>query len=184
VAAGETNGMVGFTGSAQNAHVHLSVRKNGANVDPFAGEAAISGTCQSQNAQQMSSLWSADVRKRLAYRDAEIIQTGFAAATVSPDQAEQGGIAPPAADGPALLFYAWLINMRAGDQLRFRVEGPGGFQAASELPPLERKKATFVGFAGKKRRAERWPAGTYLGVVEVVRAGKVVGQAQDMLKLQ
>jgi murein DD-endopeptidase MepM/ murein hydrolase activator NlpD len=184
VAAGEMLGMVGFSGQAQFAHVHLSVRKDDAIVDPFLGAAAISGTCQGENVPQMSSLWSVDVQKRLAYRDAEIIQTGFAAATVNPDQAEQGGVAPPAADSPALVFYARLINMRAGDRLRFRVEGPGGFQAGNETPPLERNKATFIAFSGKKRTAERWPAGAYQGVVEVVRAGKVVALAENMLKLQ
>jgi hypothetical protein len=183
VAAGETLGMVGFSGQAQFAHLHLSVRKDGAIVDPFLGAAAISGTCQVENVQHISSLWSADVQKRLAYRDAEIIQTGFAAATVSPDQAEQGVIAPPTPDSPALVFYARLINMRAGDRLRFRVEGPGGFQAAQETPPLDRNKATFVAFSGKKRTAERWPAGAYQGVVEVIRADQVVGHAQNTLEL-
>lgn len=184
VAAGAPLGMVGFSGKAQFAHVHLSVRKDGAIVDPFLGAAAISGACQSGDGQQASGLWSPEVRERLAYRDAEIIQTGFAPGPVGPNDAERGGVAPPAADSPALIFYAYLINMRAGDQLRFRVEGPGGFQATGDTPPLDRRKATFVGFTGKKRRAERWPAGAYQGIVEVVRAGKVVAQAQNILTLQ
>lgn len=184
VAVGETLGVVGFSGNAQFAHVHLSVRKDGAIVDPFLGEAAISGVCRGGDNEQASSLWSAEVRERLAYRDGEIIQTGFASGPVSPGDAERGGVPSPAADSPALVFYAHLINMRAGDRLRFRVEGPGGFQAASETPPLDRNKATFIAFAGKKRTAERWSAGAYQGIVELVRAGKAVAEARNMLKLQ
>jgi hypothetical protein len=184
VAAGTQLGLVGFSGSAQFPHVHLSVRKDGAIVDPFLGEAAISGACLSGSAQETSSLWRADAKTQLAYRDATILQTGFAAAPVSTGELEQGEVAPPVADSPALVFYARLINMRAGDQLRFRVEGPGGFQAGSEAPPLDRTKAHFVGFSGKKRTTERWPAGMYRGSVEVMRGRKAVAEAQGALLMQ
>ncbi len=75
-----------------------------------------------------------------------------------------------------LVFYARFINLKAGDVVRLDVRGPGGFNVTNAAKPLDRNKATYLAFAGKKRRAElaRWPSGTYEGRVEVVRGGAVV----------
>jgi Peptidase family M23 len=182
VAAGALLGLVGFSGDAQFAHVHLSVRHNGETVDPFLGE-AISGACLASDTYPPHSLWAPAVRGQLIYRDAVIIETGFAGKPVAPDEAEQGGIAEPLADSPALVFFARIINMRAGDRLRLKAEGPGGYQSGSESEPMSRAKANYVGFTGKKRTGERWPAGLYQGAVEVIRDGAVVSEAKAVLRL-
>jgi hypothetical protein len=183
VAAGAPLGMVGYSGGAQFAHVHLSVRHNGAIVDPFLGE-AIGGACLPPNVQPLSSLWQSGVQAEIGYTDGQIIETGFAAAPVDGPEVEQGGIAAPVADSPALVFYARVINMRAGDSVRMSVEGPGGFQVATPGQPVDRTKAHFIGIAGKKRSASPWPVGAYRGVAEVIRDGAVIGKAEKTLQLQ
>ena len=182
VAAGTPLGLVGFSGNAQFAHLHLSVRQNGKAIDPFLGR-PISGTCLSGDAPIPSSLWTAAVRDQLTYQDATIIETGFAAGPVSPEEAEKGGITPPKPESAALVFYARLINMRQGDSLRFSTEGPGDFSAANDSEPLPRPKAQYVGFIGKKRTGERWLAGLYQGRVTVIRQGAVIGEANAALRL-
>ncbi len=84
-----------------------------------------------------------------------------------------------------MVFFARLVNLRAGDVLRLSVDGPAGFAAANELPPLDRNKAVFVAFAGKKRPAAIavWPDGEYRGMVELLRAGKVVVSHHSRLQL-
>jgi hypothetical protein len=181
VAAGTPLGLVGYSGQAQFAHVHLSVRQNGAVVDPFTGRATKEGFCLGRWVQTTSGLWRNE--ESMVYADAQIIETGFAPAQVGPAEVEQAGIAPPDAGSPALVFYARLINMRAGDGLRFKVEGPGGFQVASTGAPLDRNQAQYVGIAGKKRSGEPWPSGDYRGVVEVIRADTVIGTAENTLRL-
>jgi hypothetical protein len=182
VAAGAPLGMVGYSGDAQFAHVHLSVRREGRNVDPFLGD-GFSGACQTSNALPAATLWGQEVRGQLAYRDAVVIEAGFATGPVTPDTAERGMIPAPGADGPALVFYGRLINLRAGDRLRFAAEGPGGFKAGNESEPMPNPKAHYVGFAGKKRTAERWPAGVYRGTVSVIRDGREVSEATRTLTL-
>jgi hypothetical protein len=174
VGTGTPLGMVGYSGNAQFAHVHLSVTRNGEIVDPFSGEAQ-NGTCRGEAAALSSSLWTAPLRAGLTYADAVIIEAGFAGETVSPNEAEQGAIAAAAATSPVLVFYARLINMRKDDSLRVTASGAGDFKAASDIAPLDRTKAHYVAFAGKKRTGERWAAGRYQGLVEVLRGGKVIG---------
>ncbi len=182
VVAGTPLGLVGFSGDAAFAHLHLSVRQNGRVIDPFLGE-AVSGTCQTEGSSASTGLWAPALREPLAYKDAAVIQTGFADKPVTPPDMEQGGITEPIPGSPALVFFARLINLRPDDRLRLTVEGPGGFKASNESQPLDRAKAQYVGFAGKKRTAERWPAGLYQGAVEVVRGGAVVREAKAVLHL-
>jgi murein DD-endopeptidase MepM/ murein hydrolase activator NlpD len=175
-------GLVGYSGRAQFPHVHLSVRLNGKIVDPFLG-GTISGACRETDQALASSLWSAGLRPQLAYRDGVIIETGFAPGPVGTGDGEAGGIAMPQADSAALVFFARFINLRPGDRLRLTVEGPGNFKAANETKPLDRKKAHFIAFAGKKRRAERWASGLYRGQAEIIRGDAAISQAQNTLEL-
>lgn len=182
VATAAPLGLVGYSGNAQFAHVHLAVRRNGKIVDPFSGEGQ-NGACRAQDAELSSSLWAAALRPGLAYADAVIIEAGFAGGSVSPKDAEQGAIAAPTPTSPALVFYVRLINMRKDDSLRVTASGPGDFKAASNVAPLDRTKAHYVAFAGKKLNAERWAAGRYQGQVEVLRGGKVIGRREAAFDL-
>lgn len=182
VETGARLGLVGYSGEAQFAHVHLSVRRDGRVVDPFLG-AAIDGSCRTSADLPPTALWSAAARDALAYPDAAIIETGFAAGSVSTAEAEQGIIAPAAATSPGLVFFARLINLRQGDALRISVAGPGGFAAEGKVEPLDRDKAQYLAFAGRKLRADRWAAGDYRGEVAVIRAGKVIGEAKGAMTL-
>lgn len=183
VETGAALGMVGYSGAAQFAHVHLSVRLNGQIVDPFLGE-AISGRCLPDAAAAGNGMWATGVIAAQTYPDAAIIQAGFSDAAVSPEQAEAGAVSPAEPGGAGLVFFVHLINMRQGDQVRVSVIGPGKFAAGNESVPLDRYKANYVAFAGKKLRAERWPAGEYRGTAEVVRAGKVIGTTSKALSFQ
>ncbi len=158
VAAGTPLGLVGYSGDAAFAHLHLSVRQNGKAVDPFLGT-SVDGTCVSNGATPAASLWAAGVREQLAYRDAAIIEAGFAASPVSPEQAEQGAIAMPEAQSSALVFYARLINMRSGDSLRLSVgrarrlfgehQGRAASARQSAICRFRRPKANGRSLAGR-----------------------------------
>lgn len=182
VDAGTPLGLVGYSGAATFAHLHFSVRRNGKVVDPFLGE-IVSGTCREDPTLPASSLWRTELRAQLAYRDTPIIETGFASAPLSPDEAEEGEIAQPSATGPALVFFARLINMHEGDELRLAIQGPQGFDASGHVEPLERNKPHFVAYAGKKLRDDRWPSGLYIGTVDLIRNGAVIGTAENSFEL-
>jgi hypothetical protein len=174
VAAGQRVGQVGYSGLAAFAHVHITVRKNGAVVDPFTGApAADPPACQV--AVMETPLWTPEALRALAYHKGEIIEAGFTLGPVSVDDLERkGGSMPrPTATDSAFVFYGRFINLQAGDVVRLTVTGPMAFAVASSAEPLLRAKAVYVAFTGKKLSAARWPGGHYTGVAELIRAGAV-----------
>lgn len=178
VRRGEPIGLVGSSGKAEFAHVHLSVRHNGKVVDPYdggTGAKACAADAAGTMADTPNGLWDAATRDAFPYRNGEIIGTGFAGETLTTERLERDhAVAPPAPNSPMLLLYGRVANMRQGDRLRIALSGPNGFSAVQTTAPVERAKAIYLGFAGKRRTAERWPAGRYTGTVELVRDGSVL----------
>lgn len=170
---GTVLGSVGYSGLAEFAHLHLSVRHNGKAVDPFTGTER-SASCQ-RDPEATSGLWDETVRKAHRYANGEIIAAGFTSMIPDLKQSEiDGGIAMPAVNSPQLLFFARLINLRADDVVTLDVQGPGGFAAQSTSKPLDRNKATWIAYAGKRLKESAWATGTYAGIVRVMRGGAVV----------
>ena len=189
VARGQKLGLVGYSGLAQFAHVHLALRHAGKAVDPFTGSAD-SEQCPAvaeresspgagPSAQAAIGLWDEAASSAFPYRNGEIIGAGFTAEPVSTMQLETDHrAAAPAPDAPTLMVYGRVANMRKGDRLRIIVEGPDGFAVDQTSAPLDRNKAIFVGFAGKRRTGMRWPEGRYTGRVELMREGAVIQSRQ------
>lgn len=172
VKRGEKIGLVGYSGMADFAHVHISVRHDGKIVDPFAPQAA-DGVC-GLNARD-HGLWSPSVAAQFGYRNGEIISSGF---TATPPDLKQldldhTALTPLRTTSPALLFYARFINLLAGDRVRIVVNGPGGPLVEQLSEPLEHNRATYFSYAGKRRRDAPWQAGRYEARAEVIRDGAV-----------
>ena len=173
VAQGDRLGDVGFSGKADFAHVHFSVRHDAKVIDPFLPD-AVDGACR--YGSRSVGLWKPEVSAKFAYKSGEIIGAGFAGAPPSLDGLEKdhGDVVAAAADAPALIFYGRFINLHGGDRLRVVIDGPGGGFTEELTKPLNRNKATYMTFAGKKRTVRAWPPGRYQGRVEIVRDGAVI----------
>ncbi len=172
VKRGDVLGKVGFSGMADFAHVHLTVRKHGVAVDPFAPEAPPE-SCTAGG--RGTSLWQPEVAARLGYRSGVILGSGFTSAP--PDlnrlEADHTALAPLDALSPALIFYARFMNLAAGDRIRFIITGPGGPLIEQVTDPIDRNKATYFAYTGKKRGELLWQQGRYEARAELVRAGAV-----------
>ena len=169
VKRGDKLGEVGYSGKADFAHVHLTVRHDGKTVDPFLPD-AVDGACNGD--AKGPGLWTADAAAAFPYVKGEIIAAGFTSAAVAHDALEvDDAVAPLTAAAPTLLLYARFINLRKGDRVRLTISGPGGPFITQESQPLEGNKATYTAIAGRKLKTERWPAGAYQGKVEIVRDG-------------
>ncbi|MQQ09478.1 peptidoglycan DD-metalloendopeptidase family protein [Epibacterium sp. SM1979] len=169
VAAGTPLGEIGLSGQTQFPHLHLSVRKNGAVVDPFTPEAL--GTSCSQSAD---TLWSDPV----PYTPGGLLATGFSATLPDYDAIRAGTAAAdtlsPAA--PALVFWGYAFGGRLGDQLELQITGPQG-AFISHTEELPKAQSQFFRAAGRRLRETNWPKGEYTGTARLVRAGQVIDQA-------
>lgn len=165
-------GDVGFSGRADFAHIHLSVRHNGKVIDPFTGD-GLTASCR-RTERTAGALWRDEVLKQFPYLGSQIMIVGFAGQAVQHARlVRDHRISAPNSNSKAMVAFARIINLRAGDRVRVRGMGPDGFAVDQITEPLERGKADFSVFAGKKLRKARWAAGTYRGTVEVLRNGQV-----------
>ncbi len=166
IETGQALGLVGQSGAAEFPHLHLTVRHDGKWVDPFAD-----GTSCGQG----QSLWAATDRAELAYRDADVLNTGFAGAPITADDIERGGIAAPGRQSAVMIAYVRAIHLRFGDVQHFVVKGPDGHTLVeSTSPPADHDKAQIQMWIGKKRGSGDWPAGTYSATYMVTRSGRTV----------
>lgn len=179
VTAGAKLGEVGLSGQTEFPHLHLSVRKDGREVDPFAYGAA-PGKCRSGR-----MLWSASARAALAYRSPSVIATGFAAGAVTDAAIEAGSATTPLTVGsPAIVAFVRAIGLEAGDVQELRLIGPSGQVLKQQrAAALDRPKATYFLFTGSNVQAGRWPPGTYAAEYRVVRRGAAALQRRWSVKL-
>ena len=77
-----------------------------------------------------------------------------------------------AKDWPALVVYIWAINLSKGDKIAVTLKGPDRVDVSNSVT-LDRSKAQYLLFTGKRRPPGGWKAGTYEGSVRVTQGGKV-----------
>jgi hypothetical protein len=185
VSRGQKLGEVGFSGAADFPHVHLTVRKNGKELDPFTATSALQA-CNKDGASTQV-LWDEKAAKAFAYVNGEAIQAGFTSdASVSDKVRSSDTTAPavPDATSPVLLFFASFINLKIGDEVVLDVTGPGGFKSGQTVKPLDRDKAAYVAYAGKKRTLPVWPPGLYKGKAWVMRSGQPMAEISRAFELK
>ncbi|MDQ1847634.1 M23 family metallopeptidase [Gemmobacter fulvus] len=164
VLPGTVLGQVGLSGRTEFPHLHVTLRRDGKTVDPFAPE----GTTAC--GQVGDSLW----QEGIPYQPGGLIALGF-----SPDLPDFASIkagppdAPLPADAPALVLWAYLYGGVAGDVLRLTIHGPQGAVLAEDIV-LERTQAQLFRSVGKRLRQARWPAGEYTGEVILRREDREI----------
>lgn len=165
VTMGQTLGKVGLSGNTEYPHLHLTVRHAGKAIDPFAPAAAGCGG-------DGRGLWTEAASRVLGYQAGAVLNAGFADKPLSNDDVEAGGISAPNAASGMLVAYVRAIGLKPGDQQRLTLTGPGGeVLADTRIPALDRDKAQYLTYVGRKRPAAGWPKGTYTARYEVTRAG-------------
>jgi murein DD-endopeptidase MepM/ murein hydrolase activator NlpD len=177
VATGTPLGEVGLSGMTEFPHVHFTVRNGDTEVDPFAIEPSGAGSACAFAGDAGTGLWTSDTQAALAYRPAFVLNAGFADATVEMEEIESGALEDITVTpkSPALVFYGRAIGLEEGDVQRLVITAPdGSVFAESEIEPLDRPKAQYMAFTGKKLRAAAWPTGTWRGRYAVIRNGDEV----------
>lgn len=161
VQAGDVLGRVGLSGDTQFPHLHISVRKDGAEIDPFDTDGA--QVCDDTH----PILWADPI----ATPEGGIINVGISEGIPEFDAVKNGtadtGVA---SDGAGFVAWAHLFGTQQGDTLSFQMMGPNGEAFASE-ETLERTQDRAFRAAGKRTPPAGWPAGSYTLIVTQTRAG-------------
>jgi len=160
-------GQVGKSGKAEFPHVHMSVRNNGIPVDPF--DVSAFPSC----GESGKSLW----QDTPAYTPGGLLGAGFSPGIPDYAAVKDGGAAQQelAPDAGGLVLYGYGFAGEKGDILQIEIDGPQG-AFLSQSVTLEKSQALFFRASGKRRRADRWPAGDYSGTVTLMRDGREIGQ--------
>ena len=165
VEAGDVLGEVGLSGKTQFPHLHLSVRKNGKVIDPFAPEGA--PTCGSAPSQ---TVWATP----LLYEAGGLIDLGFATGVpeFSAIKAVTAALPEVPLDAPALVLWAYAYGSQSGDKLHLAITGPDGTWFENETT-LEKGQAQFFRAGGKKSRTAL-PTGVWTGTASLLRNGSLL----------
>ncbi|MFN3511736.1 MAG: M23 family metallopeptidase [Phenylobacterium sp.] len=181
IAAGQPIARIGLSGNTEYPHLHLTVRRDGVTVDPFAPTAP-EGSCEPQ--APVAGLWEPAAAKALAYRRGAVLNLGFSGAPVTMEQIEAGEIAAPGAAAPVLVAYGRGVKLEAGDEQEMVLEGPGGVELARQrLKPLERPMAQYFMYVGKRTPSGGWPPGTYRATYRILREGATAASQTEELRL-
>ena len=162
VDTGTPLGMIGQSGQADFPHVHLSVRRNGVDIDPFAPD-----TTDRCTETIPPGLWATQV----PYTPGGIIGIGMSTGIPEFD-AIRLGLPSPNLPGtaPALVVWAYVFGGRTGDALLLDITGPEG-TVITERVALEKTQAQLFRAVGKKLKTAVWPLGSYTGTAKLLRAG-------------
>lgn len=171
VQAGDPLGQIGLSGNTEFPHLHLSVRRNGAELDPFAPDAT--ATCGAGG----PDLWQPDI----AYVAGGIVGLGLAPAIPEFAAIKAGTTDPVTTASPAMVVWAHLFGQRQGDRLALSLTGPEG-EVIADTIPLDRTQARSFRALGKKARAP-WPAGTYTATAILLRDGDELDRAETTVTL-
>lgn len=175
VEAGQEIGLVGLSGNTEFPHVHLAIRKDGVELDPFSQDTA--ATC---GAPAKDPLWADPI----AYDPFGFTAAGFATAIPEFD-AIKAGLPSPAtlpSDAPALVIWASYFGPRAGDQLTLSITGPQG-EVIRQTIPIDRTQAIAFRAIGKRTPPGGWPAGDYSAEVVMMRGAEELGRETITLTL-
>jgi hypothetical protein len=181
VAAGQPIARVGLSGNTEYPHLHLTVRQGARTVDPFLPDGGSACAVRASGV----GLWTPATAASLAYRSGgAVLNTGFADGPVDNARVEAGGPPRPGPGSAALVAYVRAINLKGGDRPVLTLTGPdGGVLARSEGAPLDRSKAQWLVYVGKRAPPGVWRPGLYRADYAVLRNGQVVLSRRFDLRL-
>lgn len=178
VETGDLLGKMGFSGRTEFPHLHLSVRKDSAPVDPFDGQ-EITQSCEASDAD---SLWSTDAKQDLSYQPGGIVDIGITNARPTLTAIRHGNQAiAQRASQKNLLIWARFFGVRMGDQLELHLIGPDG-EIVSDITEIARNRAEEMRYAGRKA-LNGWTKGQYRARAVIIRAGRLFDSEDQVFVL-
>ncbi len=170
VKTGEPLGIIGISGRTEFPHLHMSVRKDGNSIDPFAPNGiAPNGTTECGTAAERT-LWADPP----AYVAGGWIGAGFASDVPRFADIKAGTAQTELTGDPsAMVIWGFGYGSKSGDTLQIEIKGPSGVVHAHQTQ-LERTQAQMFRASGLRRPALGWQPGIYTGTLTWRRNGSIV----------
>lgn len=174
VRTGTVLGEIGLSGNTEFPHLHFEIRHEGKTVDPFKPED------RTDCGPAPQTLWASAPEP---YRETGLVDAGFT--TAPPDLPElmagehRLSTLAAAEKADALIFWAQLYGGQRGDVLALTLTADGETIAENSLK-LDRHKADFMAFAGRRLDPETLKGKTVAGYLKLSRPGKGEIIAQTM----
>lgn len=174
VQSGQPIGEMGFSGNTEFPHLHMSVRQNGVDVDPF--DPSGDPTCGADS----DPLWADDVPLSIG----GILSLGFSDAIPEFD-AIRAGTADAASlsrDTDALVLWGFFHGGQVGDLVTVQITAPDGTSFHTQDIELERTQAQLFRATGR-RNSSGLRAGDYTGTVTLTRDGVVIDTETTVISI-
>jgi hypothetical protein len=174
VRAGDRLGQVGASGLAQFPHVHITVSRHGDTLDPLTGRKLSEG-CTSTFRPE-ASLFAPEIVAKLEPAKPDILAFGVAGRLVDYDALVHEGPPPVVSTNDSVFVtWAWFAKLKKGSAIRFTLrDAKGEVLVDHTSEPLDRNKAAYAAFAGRKRPLSR---GQYQVEVSVTLDGTLLRKA-------
>lgn len=167
VQQGDVLGQVGLSGLTNAPHLHLTVLKDGAPVDPFLPVES-NTTCGTVAGP---GLWAEPV----AYDRTGFFTIGFSTGIPEFDAVDSGAARVTETDrNSALVLYGYAFFARPGDIMRFWAQAPDGAEVYRKDIVLDDPKKRFFRAFGRRPPRGGWAEGRYIGYVQILRAGRIL----------
>lgn len=176
VGLGQVLGAVGLSGATEFLHVHLSVSKDSAVVDPYRGVAG-GPKCGAGDVP----LWDTATRAALlATTPPVLLDAGLAGRQLTKEEAASGTQSPSTVSARAPVLVLWLraAGVEPGDTARLTIARPDGSTFFDDTIAAKKRRILFFRFVGRKNRGGAWPTGEWRGRVILARGGTVTAERE------
>lgn len=175
IKAGDKIGEIGLSGNTEFPHLHITVRKDGAVIDPF--QPSASGKC----GEISETLWNDNI----TYVAGGITSAGFSDGLpeFADIKAGTAGAATLTSNAPALVIWAQMFGGQRQDIVEFKITGPNGVFHETAVS-LKRNQALLFRATGRKNGAGVLPPGTYVGEIFLYRDGDVLDRHQTEILIK
>ena len=163
VGKGQKVAEIGLSGETEYPHLHYTLRRDGAVIDPF-DSSHMSDHCDASG----PILWATDI----AYEPITLFDLSINTAPPGRETVWEAGIAEVGSDSPALVMTARAMFTETGDTWHLRIKDPRGEVFVERKVTLDDGKQFYYQFIGRKRPDGGFTPGIWTGDLTVTREGE------------
>ena len=149
VKAGEVLGLVGLSGNTEYPHLHMSLRKNSREIDPFYGELDSCGLTP-------KSMWK-DTRKMDSHAKTGVVYNyGFTFKAPNAKKIRSGEYIQIQPDRPgAIVGFVDIFSVNKGDEIILSIVDSSNATIIKRKHKFSKYQARYFFFVGKKLRGKK-----------------------------